>query len=357
MLFIMASLNSCSEEKNKDIRERNPDIELLGESLTLLKTTRDEARYGTIKGNYPEESKQILNDAMAVIARLIFRIENGETISEAEIAQVKTMTQNAIAEFNATVRTETLLYDAELYVDGDAGGYIDFGISSEYSRFGENGNQAYTVELWVKYKALPGGIGAIVSTFVENGGVRCGWMLNMINSDYLRMSCTSNLEHQMWEPGDGFTDIEKWVHVAAVYNDKGVDGDMDNGSPVVLKYYENGVMANKSSNSNPSMYYNPADDSKLPSLPMIAFAQHTLDGSRTRTMQGYIKHFRIWKTAKSPDEIVKLMNGTTVVTGNESDLSCAWPFDKQVEDDLNIKDLTGRHTAVLKGSYQWIILP
>lgn len=348
---------SCSEERNEIVRSENADIEKLGEILTMLKTTRDNAMYGTIKGQYPEESKQILNDAMAEVGRLILKIDSGGSVSSSDIDMAKTDADKAIANFKSTVRTETFLYPAELYVDGNAGGYIDFGYSPEYSRFGTNGNQTYTIELWVKYKSLPDGIGAIVSTFLENSGVRCGWMMNMINSNYLRMTCTSNIKDQMWEPGDGFSDLDTWVYAAAVYNDKGVDGDTNNGNPIVLKFYRNGELKNSGDNDNSSRYYNPADDSNFPQLPMIGFAQNNMDGTHTRPMQGYIKYFRIWKSAKTQAEIQNLMNGVTVVTGDEPDLACAWDFDKQVEDDQNIKDLTGRHTAKLCGNYQWNILP
>ena len=33
---------------------------------------------------------------------------------------------------------------------GDGGSYIDFGRSEEYVNFGTEGNQAFTVEFWVK---------------------------------------------------------------------------------------------------------------------------------------------------------------------------------------------------------------
>jgi hypothetical protein len=350
--FLSASLISCTEEKNEIVREKNVDIETLGVSLNELKEVRDNSIYGIIKGNYPEESKEILNTAMATIANLIFKIDAGENVSQDAIAQAAVIASAAIAEFRATVRTESVMFPAELFVDGNDDGFIDFGANADYSRFGDDGNQEFTVELWVKFKTMPGGIGAVVSTFIENGGVRCGWMVNMINGDYFRMTYTQNVEHGLWEPGDGFSDPNRWVHVAAVYKDGGVDGE--NG--VIAKYYENGVLKNTINNNDPGRYYNPADDNRFQLLPMIAFAQHTSDGSLTRKSQGYIKHFHIWKTAKSENEIKNLMDGTTAVTGQEPDLVCGWKFDYTVEDDTNIMDLTGKYTATVRGKHEWQLL-
>jgi len=39
-----------------------------------------------------------------------------------------------------------------LFVDGNAGSYIDFGYSEDYVKFGEDDNQAFTIELWVNIK-------------------------------------------------------------------------------------------------------------------------------------------------------------------------------------------------------------
>ena len=356
-MILSASL-SCSEEKNMIVRDRNVSIEAIGESLALLKKTKADAKYGTRKGEYPEESKQILDDAMTVLARIIMRIDKGENVSDAEVSKAKADAATALENFKKTVRTETLLFPAEIYVDGNDGGYIDFGYSADYIRFGTNGNQAFTVELWVKYRTMPGGILAIVSTFVEQAdGVRRGWMMNMINGDYLRMTLPSNVAHNLLEPGEGFRQTETWTHIAAVYNDKGVDGEFRDGLPVVLKFYKDGELKNSSTN-NADRYYQSGDDSRFPELAMIAFAQFNPDGSTQRKMQGYIKHFHLWKSAKTADEIRKLMDGTTTVVGTESDLVCGWAFDKQVEaeDEQNMKDLTGRHTAALRGKYEWRLL-
>lgn len=55
-------------------------------------------------------------------------------------------------------------------------------------------------------------------------------------------------------------------------------------------------------------------------------------------------------------KIREIMNKETLVTGQESDLVCGWALDQTVEDDQNIKDLTGKYTAAVKGKYEWVVL-
>lgn len=353
--LISVTVISCSEERNSFQRDRNPEIESLGVYLSQLETLRDNSTYGVSKGQYPEESKDILNDAMAVLGRLIIKLDENQSVTQSEMDQAIANAGTAITNFKATIRTESVKYPAELYVNGSDGGYINFGTSNDYLNFGTAKNREFTVELWVKLKTMPSGIGAIVSTFLENGGIRCGWMMNMINGDYMRITYAQKAEHQLWEPGNGFTETNKWHHIAAVYSDNGVDGEMENGNPVVAKFYYDGEFKSKIVRSSTDNYYG-ANDNGLPSLPMIAFAQYQTDGSFDRKSQGYIKHFHIWNSAKNGQELKNIMNGTTEVVGSESDLVCGWEFDSTVEDDQNIKDLTGKHTASVKGKYEWQII-
>ncbi|MFV0418380.1 MAG: DUF4972 domain-containing protein [Dysgonomonas sp.] len=356
LILLTMSFAACTEEKNEGDRENNPYIVELGESLNKLQDLRDNSQYGDRKGMYPPESKSILEDVMAEIGQVIMNIYSGEEANPTQdkITQLAAKADQAETNFKATVLTENTLYPAELYVNGNDGGYIDFGTSDDYIKFGEPGKRAFTVELWLKFKTIPGGIGAVISTFVEDSGVRCGWMVNMISGNYLRITYAQKEKDKLWEPGDGFAQTETWVHVAAVYDDNGVDGSIENGKPVVAKYYVNGVLKNKVVNGETySGNYYGGNDNALPSLPMIAFAQFNKDGSQTRKSQGYIKDFHIWKTAKSENEINKLMDGTTQVTGEETDLACGWEFTMTADDDNNIKDITGKHTAVLKGKFEW----
>lgn len=74
----------------------------------------------------------------------------------------------------------------------------------------------------------------------------------------------------------------------------------------------------------------------------------------SRCMSGSIKKFRLWSVAKSESDIHSLM--TADVEGTEPNLVCAWDFTEKPEDDANIPDKTGRHTATLVGVYKWTAL-
>ena len=69
--------------------------------------------------------------------------------------------KKAMEDFKATVIIEYVSVAAELYVDGQNDGYIDFGASENYSKFGNTGEQVFTVELWVKLK-YTSGFGTVV---------------------------------------------------------------------------------------------------------------------------------------------------------------------------------------------------
>lgn len=243
---------------------------------------------------------------------------------------------------------------AELYVDGLAGGYIDFGYSPEYIRFGEDRNQVFTIELWAKFKdfVAPGAGASILSTILDASDYsRCGWFLNWWPGGLIRASFTGVLPHWLWEPqSNPFTDLNTWVHIAVVYDDNGVYGE----AGTLMKLYINGGLEAVHF-VQPDNWYNAADDPRFPQRSMVAFGRWGTDDV-TGSLQGYIKHLRIWKSAKTPGEIQDLMNGTTVVTGQEGDLACAWAFNKTAPDEENIVDLTGRHSASLHGSYTWEII-
>jgi len=354
---LVLSFGACSEEGHDYNRENNPTIEKIGVPLSELINLRDNSSYGDEKGQYPPESKDILKDIIPELGRLIISIDKGESISDSQIDAAIKKGEKAIADFKETIRLTTNLYDAELYVNGNKGGYIDFGKSADFINFGTVKNRSFTVELWLKIKSRPDGIGAFLSTFIENGGNRAGWMVNMINGDFVRMTYALKREHGLWEPGTGYFGINEWIHIAFVYDDKGVDGETEGGRPVVVKYYLNGELKTKvieDTSADGNQYG--GNDNGLPELSMLGFAQHHPDGARTRSSEGYMKYMRIWKSDKSANEVINLMDGTTKVTGKETDLICAWDFTQRAEDSQNIKDLTGKHTAALKGEFSWIKL-
>lgn len=357
VLLAIIAWGCAEEQKFEPAPAENPAITRLTAASNELKKLNDEAIFGSKKGMYPLSSREILTNAVIELSRLILDINAGtKTPGETEIAQAISNAQNEVTKFKATVLTEDIPWDgvsAELYVDGLDNGYIDFGADAGYTNFGTGSQQAFTIELWVKMTKVRDDIAAVVSAFRENGGDRTGWLINYRNFDFMRVSyATGNDGRGLFEEGTGYMgrgdwkdgDVTKenmnspWLHLALVYNDNGRG-----------KLYLNGVI--KESRVNWEIKEAMKGDIE-PYLNMTAFVQRDVNGKLSRPIAGYMKHFRIWKTAKTETQINELMNGKEV-TGRETDLVCAWPFDETVEDDKEIIDLTGKHTASIRGTYRW----
>ena len=209
LAFSLLVFSACSDDNDNstvDVSKFVTQMEGVRDEMVQL---RDNVQYGDKKDMYPQESKYILDDAVIQIEKTIRYFKNG---TETDPTQNKTdeaiaAANKAIADFKATQRTEDLppeFKDAELYVNGKNGGYIDFGYSPDYSNFGESGKQAFTVELWFKLKYTEG-FGSIVSCFNEDGETqtRKGWVIN--NFDNSRVRMTIGLENWgLMEPGVNF---------------------------------------------------------------------------------------------------------------------------------------------------------
>ena len=122
-----------------------------------------------------------------------------------------------------------------LFVDGNAGSYIDFGYSEDYVKFGEDDNQAFTIELWVNIKEYCNKQGEDNCTFLStmtNDPYWSGWRAQDRTKGLLRTMVahweddnhTNPLE---WEPGwkksDNWTK-DRWTHYAFLFRDKGLPG-------------------------------------------------------------------------------------------------------------------------------------
>ncbi len=348
----------CAEEQKFDpAPANNPAITRLTEAADELRVQLDEAVFGKKKGMYPVESRSILTEAIAEISRLVLNIHSGtKSPTEAEISQAINTAKEEGNRFKGTVLTEDIPWDGkpvELYVDGLNDGYIDFGASGAFTNFGTMTQQQFTIEFWVKMTKVRDDIGAVISAFRENGGDRTGWLINYRNYDFMRVSLATGEDGRgLFEEGTGYMGrgdwiqdgqvVENlnspWLHIALVYNDNGRG-----------KLYLNGVI--KEGRVDWAINDWMKADFE-PFLNMTAFVQRDVNGKLTRPVAGYLKHFRIWKAAKNAEEVNDLMNGKAV-TGRESDLVCAWPLDETVEDDKDILDLTGRHSAAVRGTYRW----
>jgi len=358
----MAAADKAIEDFKATVRTEDfihPDVVKLRVSLKNLEDEKDNATFGYQVDEYPFKSEEILNNAITVVSSLIDRINSGLFYSAFDVELAQTAASAAIIVFRATKRTQ----EAEkiLWVDGFEDGYIDFGNSPSFTQFGPKGGpQKFTIEFWVKITHCDGP-GSILSTLIEREThtiERHGWFINYWDCNRIRMSWAlknrENGDPGLWEPGFNFNhNNDGWVHIAAVFDDTGIDG-----SDRIVKLYQNGVQRNHEVGIHDSFnYWFDHDDEFGTDFSMIAFGQNDLFGRESfstekfRPSQGYMKHVRIWNSPKSPEEVQGLMNRTIEVTGNEPDLVCYWKFNEEVEGE--IEDLTGRHKATIHGSHRW----
>ena len=222
-LFISVCSISCSDDDDNVLKvDTVAFISQLTDYQNQLETLRDGSQYGNKTGMYPEESRDILELVLIQIKKSIRQIENGEETnpSQEKVDELIQAAKKAMEDFKATVIIEYVSVAAELYVDGQNDGYIDFGASENYSKFGNTGEQVFTVELWVKLK-YTSGFGSVVDVFIEDGTghYRKGWVINNFDNKRLRMSLGMD-NWGLLEPGIDFSTTEKWVHFAAVINEK-----------------------------------------------------------------------------------------------------------------------------------------
>ena len=356
--FAMGICYSCSDDDGEGVKVYEYR-EQIGKKIKVLTDLQAESQFGLREGMYPETSRAILEDAIAKLKDFL------QTIKEAGVAEARIPEETArllkesdekIAEFKATVRTEDLLVPAELEVSGKNGGYIDFGAHPEYSTFGEVGKQAFTVEFWVKLKDVEGFF-YLISTFTDtNNHERKGWCVNSYNYGGNNMRMTYGMGfNDLMEPAFGFATVNEWVHLAVVTDETGVDGEMNGGRPVMTKMYMNGELKLSTTSHQDASKPYASNDSNVP---MVAFGGMSATGNRIgdKGANGSMKHLHIWRTAKTQDEIRRLMEHPENVTGEEDDLVCGWTFAEMALDDQEIKDLTGKYTAKLVGDYRWIEL-
>ncbi|WP_270087669.1 LamG-like jellyroll fold domain-containing protein [Sphingobacterium sp. SYP-B4668] len=352
-------LTACSDNEPIKLEPPINDGRMLevDQVVQQLVTLDKEATYGTRAGMYPTGSKEILKKAISLGNKYYLLFKYGPIPEDQSVAAAYQEMDNAKTQFLASRLTEDLQMPAELFVDGLRDGYIDFGSSPEYASFGERGKQRFTVETWIKLTQI-NGFGAVLTTFHEDGGqnIRQGWMINHFDNRNLRMSYSMSSYHNMLEPGvrvDMPQSANTWVHFATVYSDDGFNGEKDgNGTLIVGKVYKNGVLESTFTKRNSGDVYS----ASAIKLSMTAFAEIKSNGSLDRRISGYMKDLRIWKSIKDQQEITALMTKAKVVKGDEADLAAAWDFSMTVKDDQQIPDLTGRHTAKLKGAYRWDLI-
>lgn len=363
MMLQMLAFTSCSDDDDNSGWPTETDkteifIERFSTLVTNLTALRDGATYGELKDNYPVSSKAMLDDEIVYLEETIAKLKEGnKKLADSEADRIIREANQIEKNFRATRRTEDFLpVAAELLVNGKNGGYIDFGVHPEYSAFGEQGQQAFTVEFWVKLTDMDEYLNSFVfllSTFTDDDTKdheRKGWA---VNSHFGRLRMTYGISYSdLFEPGFSFSTLNQWVHVAVVTNENGVDGEIRDGIPVMTKIYVNGQLMLSERGRDDRLPYTSNDKE----VAMVAFTGLSATANRIgeKSTNGCMRHLHIWKSAKTQAEIQHLMDTPESVTGSESDLVCGWTLNKTVSDNNNIKDLTGKFSARLIGDFQWV---
>lgn len=363
MLVQVLAFTSCSDDDDNSGWPTDTDkteifIERFTTLVTNLTSLRDGATYGELKDNYPVSSKAMLDEEIAYLEETIAKLkEGGKKLADSEADRIIREAYQIEKDFKATKRAEDFLpVSAELLINGKNGGYIDFGVHPEYSAFGEQGKQVFTVEFWVKLTDLDDYLNSFVfllSTFTDDDTKdheRKGWA---VNNHFGRLRMTYGISYSdLFEPGFSFSTLNQWVHVAVVTNENGVDGEIRDGIPVMTKIYVNGQLMLSERGRDDRLPYTSNDKE----VAMVAFTGLSATGSRVgeKSTNGCMRHLHIWKSAKTQADIQHLMDSPEDVTGSEADLVCGWTFNKTVSDNNNIKDLTGKFSAKLVGDFQWV---
>jgi transglutaminase-like putative cysteine protease len=204
-MVLTLQLAACSEETHDEYTAA-PEIEdtyidQLDALIAEMTDLQQNSDYGDKKGQYPTESRAILTDAIDDANRAVLLIKYQQpSPSESEKQRYVAEAKASIEQFKSTIRTEDAeTTPAELFVDGrgDGGSYIDFGRSEEYVNFGTEGNQAFTVEFWVKVTKGGGkDQNVFLSTYMGGDGIvaeDAKWLLrtgqltsNMMYTGYIR---------------------------------------------------------------------------------------------------------------------------------------------------------------------------
>lgn len=366
MAFFMP-LASCSSDDDDTTTPTGPIdkteifVERLTELLGNVTTLLNGAVFGEKQGEYPVSSKRILENQITSLDETLTKVKDGtKKLSNSDMDNIILETNKIENNFKSSVRTQDFIpLPAELNIYGKNGGYINFGTHSEFSNFGNSGEQEFTVDFWVKLTDVDNVLNSfvfLVSTFTDKDlgsgeHDRKGWCINL-HMGNLRTTYAMGIQ-DLFEPGFGFNIVDQWVHIALVTNEKGVDGDTNGGKPIMLKMYVNGNLSkSEQSNQDSSKPYRSNDLN----IPMVAFTGMSSEGGLegSKATNGSLKYFHIWNKAKNQTDIINIMNNPEMVTGSESDLVCGWNFDQTVSDDGDIKDITGKFSAKLVGDFKWV---
>jgi len=329
---------------------------------------KDPSKWGNHKGQYPVESKAFLETAITALNNMVENILSGAitNMTQALYDDAIQSADQAMQKVEDTKWQEDNI-TWNLFVDGNKGGYIDFGYSPDYVQFGADGQQAFTIELWVNFTAYCSQPGQDNSTFLSTMTQQdywSGWRAQdrtkgLVRTMVAHWEDDGPTNAREWEPGwkksDNWT-LNRWTHYAFLFRDQGLPGF---DTPTDVKCYSmvDGQRQGEIIRVGEPWRTYIEDNSVKYKVHMTGFCSLDNNGNRQEGFSGYIKKIRIWKTNRTEDQVRNdYLDLSTDVTADNPDLVAAWDFEKRgdMPSATEFKDLTGRHTATLKGDFKWV---
>ena len=357
------AMKKFKESVNIDVTEEQRNLQPLKNKLLELQNILETSTYGTEPGTYPESGKDILNAAIQELTDLIDKVYSGSvTLTSVMMEETIQKVDADINSFRGMEIEVEKFYN--LAVDGNGGGYIDFGYHKEYADFGDKEHAAMTIELWVKIDAYCSSLFEDNSTYLSacNDAPWGGWRIQSRyhkggSDDMIRTSLAYDKDGriELWEPSYNgpLLGYQTWMHYAAVYAEDGLPGEDQDER---FRMYYNGEKKGSGIRLGQDVrrWAYKADGYNQAQIPMTAFCRLRANKTRMEYFSGSIKYMRIWKKARTADEIRVSAEGNHAVDPNDPNLVCAWDFVVSKKDldvtKTEFKDLTGKYTATLKGA-------
>ncbi|WP_291591398.1 DUF4972 domain-containing protein [Bacteroides sp.] len=357
---------NLSEEARRYINE------LMAKADDIRTIVSDEAKWGNHKGQYPVVNKSILEGAAEDLDSMADRIRTGEIthITQEMFNEAIANADKKITQVEESAWPDNSQITWNLFVDGNKGSYIDFGYSEDYVKFGDDDNQAFTIELWVNIKEYCNKSGEDNCTFLStmtNDPYWSGWRTQDRTKGLLRTMVAhwqddNHSKPEEWEPGwkksDNWTK-DRWTHYAFLFRDKGLPGF---DTPTDVKCYSmiDGTRQGEIIRVGEAWRTYINNNSIANEVHMTGFCMKDNNGNRNEWFSGYIKKIRIWKTNRTEDQVYASYAGNEEgVTADNPNLVEAWDFevkgDQPTQNDTRtITGLKG-HTATLVGNnWQWV---
>ena len=345
---------------------------LLAKADEILAIVNDETKWGNHQGQYPVENKSVLESAAKDLESLAERIKSGSITDMTQEIYDETIAaaDKKVEEVEDSAWPDNSQITWNLFVDGNAGSYIDFGYSEDYVKFGEDDNQAFTIELWVNIKEYCNKQGEDNCTFLStmtNDPHWSGWRAQDRTKGLLRTMVAhwqdnNHTNPQEWEPGwkksDNWTK-DRWTHYAFLFRDKGLPGF---DTPTDVKCYSmiDGTRQGEVIRVGESWRTYINKQSIANQIKMTGFCMMDNNGNRNEWFSGYIKKIRIWKTNRTENQVyASYMGNEEGVSADNPNLVEAWDFEVKGDQPTQsaTRTITGLkgHTATLVGdNWQWI---